>query len=240
MLVRRIDNRDFDELRDIAITRNYTMHAEGSVLVEFGRTHVLCTASVDRGVPKFLYGQNQGWLTAEYGMLPRSTEKRVRRERGNFYNNRAIEIQRLIGRALRSVIDLRLIKDYTITVDCDVIQADGGTRTAAITGAFVAMVDAVRHLQKKDSSLKKDPIQEYLAAISVGVIDHTPVLDLNYSEDSIADVDMNVVMTESGRLVELQGTAEKNPFTFDELHQMLAFAKTGIEQLIELQKDILK
>lgn len=238
MLIRRVDDRLFDELRDIIITRNYLQHAEGSVLIEFGNTHVLCTATVERGVPKFLNDHNQGWLTAEYSMLPRATQKRNRRERDRI-NHRAIEIQRLIGRALRAIINLEKIKDYTITIDCDVIQADGGTRTASITGAFVALYDAVRYLIEHDRGIKKNPIVEYVAAVSVGIIDQTVVLDLAYAEDSQADVDMNVVMTESGKLIEVQGTAEGHPFTRDQLNQMLDYAKIGIDELIELQKQVL-
>ena len=219
------------ELRNIVITRGFTCHAEGSVLVEFGNTKVLCTASVADSVPRFLRGKGQGWITAEYGMLPRSTGSRMDREaaRGK-QSGRTQEIQRLIGRSLRAVVDLSKMPDYTITVDCDVIQADGGTRTAAITGACVALVDALVGLQR-DKVLKQDPLRQLVASVSVGLYQGVPVLDLDYPEDSSADTDMNVVMGEDGGLIEVQGTAEGATFDRSELNTMLDLAEAGIRQL---------
>ena len=213
------------ELRNIVITRGFTCHAEGSVLVEFGNTKVLCTASVADSVPRFLRGKGQGWITAEYGMLPRSTGSRMDREaaRGK-QSGRTQEIQRLIGRSLRAVVDLSKMPDYTITVDCDVIQADGGTRTAAITGACVALVDALVGLQR-DKVLKQDPLRQLVASVSVGLYQGVPVLDLDYPEDSSADTDMNVVMGEDGGLIEVQGTAEGATFDRSELNTMLDLAE---------------
>ncbi|MEH6823843.1 MAG: ribonuclease PH [Motiliproteus sp.] len=234
----RPSGRTNDQLRDVRITRNYTMHAEGSVLVEFGNTKVLCTASVSRGVPRFLRGSGSGWVTAEYGMLPRSTGSRMDREaaRGK-QGGRTVEIQRLIGRSLRAILDLKKLGENTIVIDCDVIQADGGTRTASITGACVALMDAVAFLKKdKNGALKGNPIKGMLAAISVGVYKGQPVLDLDYAEDSKAETDMNVIMTEAGGFVEIQGTAEGATFSQDELNSMLALAGKGIKELIELQK----
>lgn len=235
----RPSGRAADELRPITISRHYTKHAEGSVLVCFGDTKVLCNASIVTGVPRFLKGSGQGWLTAEYGMLPRSTGSRMDREaaRGK-QGGRTVEIQRLIGRSLRAAVDLKLLGEYTITLDCDVIQADGGTRTASITGACVAMVDALRHLQR-DHSLKTDPLLHMVASVSVGIYKGEAVLDLDYPEDSSADTDMNLVMTETGGLIEIQGTAEKEPFTEAEFQQMLAIGKKGIQELIERQKQAL-
>jgi ribonuclease PH len=224
------------ELRNIVITRGFTCHAEGSVLVEFGNTKVLCTASVADSVPRFLRGKGQGWITAEYGMLPRSTGSRMDREaaRGK-QSGRTQEIQRLIGRSLRAVVDLSKMPDYTITVDCDVIQADGGTRTAAITGACVALVDALVGLQR-DKVLKQDPLLQLVASVSVGLYQGVPVLDLDYPEDSSADTDMNVVMGEDGGLIEVQGTAEGATFDRSELNTMLDLAEAGIRQLFEAQR----
>lgn len=231
--------RSRDELRDIRMTRKYTKHAEGSVLVEYGDTKVLCTASIVPGVPRFLKGSNQGWLTAEYGMLPRSTTERMPREaRGGGQSGRTQEIQRLIGRALRSAIDLSALGEYTINLDCDVLQADGGTRTASITGACVALVDAIEHLRKQ-GTLKTNPLKYLIAAVSVGVYKGMPILDLDYSEDSNAETDMNVVMTEQGTFIEVQGTAEAAPFDLQNLQGMLDLAKNGIRTLIQKQKSVL-
>ncbi len=234
----RPSGRANDQLRDVRISRHYTMHAEGSVLVEFGNTKVLCTASVTRGVPRFLRGSGSGWVTAEYGMLPRSTGSRMDREamRGK-QGGRTVEIQRLIGRSLRAILDLKKLGENTITIDCDVIQADGGTRTASITGACVALLDAVAFLKKdKNGAMKGNPIKGMLAAVSVGVYKGKPVLDLDYAEDSKAETDMNVIMTEAGGFVEIQGTAEGETFSQEELSSMLALASKGIKELIVLQK----
>jgi len=235
----RPSGRAVNDLRPIIITRNFTKHAEGSVLIEFGDTKVICTASVDKGVPAFLRGRGEGWLTAEYGMLPRSTNSRMGREaaRGK-QGGRTVEIQRLIGRSLRAAIDLKKLGENTIVIDCDVIQADGGTRTAAITGGFVALIDAVRTLQKK-GLIKKDPIKHFIAAVSVGVYQGSPVLDLDYAEDSKAETDMNVIMTENDGYVEVQGTAEDGPYSRAEMDAMLALAEKGIAELIELQRSVL-
>ena len=231
----RPSGRSINELRAIKITRHYTKHAEGSVLIEFGDTKVLCNVSVIDGVPRFLKDSGKGWITAEYGMLPRATHQRTDREasRGK-QGGRTLEIQRLIGRALRSAVDLKQLGEKTITVDCDVIQADGGTRTAAITGSCVALADALRRLQKTSA------MRFLVAAISVGLYQNTVVLDLDYAEDSQADTDMNVVMTEQGGFIELQGTAEKQAFKSHELQQMLELAEYGIKQLFEKQKEALK
>ncbi len=235
----RPSGRTADQLRDIKITRHYTKHAEGSVLVEFGDTKVICTASVERGVPRFLKGTGQGWITAEYGMLPRSTTERMGREasRGR-QGGRTLEIQRLIGRALRAAVDMKKLGENTINIDCDVIQADGGTRTAAITGACVALADALRHMQHKNM-VKADPFLHLIAAVSVGIYKGSPVLDLDYPEDSSAQTDMNVVMTDAGGFIEIQGTAEDAPFSQNEMLAMMALARSGIEELIELQKKTL-
>ncbi|MCV6612218.1 MAG: ribonuclease PH [Amphritea sp.] len=237
----RPSNRKPDEMREVRITRNYTKHAEGSVLVEFGDTKVICTASVERGVPRFLRGSGSGWVTAEYGMLPRATGSRNGREaaRGK-QGGRTLEIQRLIGRSLRACMDLNKLGENTITIDCDVIQADGGTRTASITGAYVALVDAISFLKKdKHGAMKGDPIKFGLAAISVGVYKGEPVLDLDYAEDSEAETDMNVIMTEKAGFVEVQGTAEGEPYSQEELNAMLELAKKGISELCQIQKDSL-
>jgi len=236
----RPSGRNPDQLRKIVITRNYTKHAEGSVLVEFGDTKVLCNATVDEKVPRFLKGKNSGWITAEYGMLPRSTGDRMGREaaRGK-QGGRTLEIQRLIGRSLRAVIDLKKLGERQITVDCDVIQADGGTRTASITGGFVALVDAINHIAKKDPKVK-DAIIHRVASVSVGIYEGTPVLDLDYPEDSNAETDMNVVMNDSGDFIEIQGTAEGVCFNHDDLNNMLALAESGIGQLITEQSKALE
>jgi len=232
----RPSGRALNQLREVKITRGYTKHAEGSVLVEFGDTKVLCTASVEKSVPRFLKGKGKGWVTAEYGMLPRSTGSRMGREaaRGK-QSGRTQEIQRLIGRSLRAAVDLERLGENTITIDCDVIQADGGTRTASITGACVALVDALRHLQE-NKVIKTDPLLHMIASVSVGIYDGKPVLDLDYIEDSSAETDMNVVMTANGDFIEIQGTAEGAPFSQEELNDMLALAKEGIATLTELQQ----
>jgi ribonuclease PH len=228
------------QLRPIAIERNYTRHAEGSVLVSFGDTKVICTASVEAGVPRFLRGKGKGWLTAEYGMLPRSTGSRMDREaaRGK-QGGRTVEIQRLIGRSLRAAVNLDALGEFTIKVDCDVIQADGGTRTASITGACVALVDAVQTMQRQ-KLINNDPLIGMVAAVSVGVYDGVPVLDLDYPEDSKAETDMNVVMTEQGGFIEVQGTAESKPFSGEHLNEMLALAQGGIAELVQAQKEALR
>ena len=235
----RPSQRQANELRQIRLTRDFTLHAEGSALVEFGETKVICTASVAQGVPRFLRDSNKGWVTAEYGMLPRATHERTQREatRGS-QGGRTLEIQRLIGRSLRAMVDTSALRDYTITIDCDVIQADGGTRTAAITGACVALVDAVRYMQEK-RMISKDPIRRLVSAVSVGIFNNTPVLDLDYKEDSKADVDMNLVMTDQGEFIEVQGTGEQRPFTQEELNQLLDLGKHGIDQIFALQKQVL-
>ncbi|MAZ40227.1 MAG: ribonuclease PH [Legionellales bacterium] len=235
----RPSGRNFDQLREINITRHYTRHAEGSVLVEFGETKVICTASATDGVPRFMKGSGEGWITAEYGMLPRSTHSRMDREaaRGK-QGGRTLEIQRLIGRALRSAINLKMLGENTIVVDCDVIQADGGTRTAAITGGMIALIDAIYHLKRK-GVVKGDPIKHLIAAISVGIYQGQPVLDLDYAEDSTANTDMNVIMTEENKFIEIQGTAEDGAFDMEELNNLLELAKSGISELIELQRQVL-
>ncbi|MAN51319.1 MULTISPECIES: ribonuclease PH [unclassified Marinimicrobium] len=234
--VQRPSGRQPDQLRDVRLTRRYTKHAEGSVLVEFGDTKVICTASVVEGVPPFLRGKGQGWLTAEYGMLPRSTGSRMNREaaRGK-QGGRTVEIQRLIGRSLRAAIDLDALGENTIQLDCDVIQADGGTRTASITGAWVALADAVAFLQEK-GLVKDSPLKRAIASVSVGIYQGVPVLDLDYPEDSSADTDMNVVMGDDGGIIEIQGTAEAEPFTEAEFGAMMALAKKGIGELNRLQQ----
>jgi len=238
-IMERIDGRELDQLRPVKITRNYLKHAEGSVLIEMGDTKVICTASVEEKVPPFLKGQGRGWVTGEYGMLPRSTEVRKPRDstRGKV-DGRTMEIQRLIGRALRSVVDLDALGEITVFIDCDVIQADGGTRTASITGAFVALADAFGKLLEQ-GKISKMPLNSFVAAVSVGIKDSTVMLDLNYAEDSTCQVDMNIVMTDKGQLVEIQGTGEEKPFTRQEMEQMLAYGEKGIMELIELQKQSL-
>lgn len=237
---KRGNGRNPDDLRDIKITRGFTKHAEGSVLVEFGDTKVLCTASVEVGVPRFLKGKGEGWITAEYGMLPRSTHTRNDREAAKGkQSGRSLEIQRLIGRSLRAMVDLKKLGEHTITIDCDVIQADGGTRTASITGGAVALVDALNHMRAK-KMIKHDPLTQLIAAISVGVVKGQAVLDLDYDEDSNCDTDMNVVMSQLGGFVEVQGTAEGKPFSREQADAMLILAEQGIKTLIEKQQDALK
>jgi ribonuclease PH len=240
MTLTRPSGRRAEELRAVTITRNYTRHAEGSVLVEFGDTKVLCTASVEQGVPGFLKGMGQGWLTAEYGMLPRSTHTRTAREAAKGkQSGRTLEIQRLIGRSLRAVTDLEALGERTVQIDCDVLQADGGTRTASITGACVAVRDAFAKLVA-EGKIARHPLREFVAAVSVGLYDGRPVLDLDYAEDSACDTDMNVVMTASGGLVEVQGTAEGAPFSRAELDALLGLAERGIAQLVAAQKAALE
>ena len=232
----RPSGRTASQIRPVTITRNYTCHAEGSVLVEFGNTKVLCNATVEEGVPRFMKGQGKGWVTAEYSMLPRATHTRSQREaaRGK-QGGRTLEIQRLIARSLRAALDLKLLGENTITLDCDVIQADGGTRTASITGACVALVDALTFMRAK-GIIKTNPLKFMVAALSVGIYEGTPIADLEYTEDSAAETDMNVVMTETGKLIEIQGTAEGEPFSFDEMHEMLDIAKHGLRELFDVQK----
>lgn len=234
----RPSNRKPNELRPIKISRGYSKHAEGSVMIQFGDTHVLCNASVVKGRPRWMKEQNdkRGWVTAEYGMLPRSTNSRMHREAGaGKQSGRTMEIQRLIARALRAAVDLNKLGDYSITVDCDVIQADGGTRTASITGACVALYDALQWMveQKK---LKENPFKQFIASVSVGIYQGEAVLDLDYPEDSNADTDMNLVLTEKGQFIEIQGTAEQEAFSTDELNSMLQIGAEGIKQLVEMQK----
>ncbi|MGG5574184.1 ribonuclease PH [Vibrio diazotrophicus] len=232
----RPDNRAADQVRPIKITRQYTAYAEGSVLVEFGNTKVLCNASVEEGVPRWLKGQGRGWVTAEYGMLPRATHSRTRREAASGkQGGRTMEIQRLIARSLRAVVDLEAMPEVMITVDCDVIQADGGTRTASITGASVALADAFAKLVA-DGRLKKNPMKGHVAAVSVGILGEEVLCDLEYVEDSAADTDMNVVMTEEGKMIEIQGTAEGEPFSHEQLLDLLAVAKKGIADIVQVQK----
>ena len=236
----RNKNRANDALRPISFTRNYTKHAEGSVLTQFGETIVLCNATVSDNVPRFLKDTKQGWLTAEYGMLPRSTNTRMDREasRGK-QGGRTVEIQRLIGRALRAAVDLSKLPGFSITIDCDVIQADGGTRTAAISGACVALLDALRFMQEKKWILG-DPLKHFVAAVSVGIFKGQPILDLDYAEDSKAETDMNIVMTDAGSFIEVQGTAEGAAFHESELQSLLLLAKKGIAEIIEKQKEALR
>lgn len=237
--IRRPSGRAADQARDIRLTRDYTRHAEGSVLVEFGDTKVLCNASVEAGVPRWLRGKKQGWVTAEYGMLPRATHTRGGREatRGK-QGGRTLEIQRLIGRSLRAAVNLKKLGEYTITVDCDVIQADGGTRTAAITGGCVALIDAIRYLQR-EKLIKGDPFHQLVGSISVGLYKGLPVVDLDYPEDSSADTDMNVVLAESGELIEVQGTAEAGTFSRAELNAMLDLAEKAGAELFAHQREAL-
>ncbi|MCP5175356.1 MAG: ribonuclease PH [Moraxellaceae bacterium] len=236
---RRGNGRNPDELRTVKITRHFTKHAEGSVLIEFGETKVLCTASVEAGVPRFLKGKGEGWITAEYGMLPRATHTRNDREASKGkQSGRTLEIQRLIGRSLRAMVDLKKLGEHTITIDCDVIQADGGTRTASITGGAVALVDALNHMRAK-KMIKHDPLTQMIAAISVGVVKGQAVLDLDYEEDSNCDTDMNVVMSQQGGFVEVQGTAEGKPFSREQADAMLILAEQGIKTLIQSQQQAL-
>jgi ribonuclease PH len=234
----RVDGRRADELRKLKITRNYIKAAEGSVLIEMGDTKVICTATVEDSVPPFLRGKGTGWVTAEYAMLPRSSAQRIARERSKV-GGRTHEIQRLIGRSLRSVVDMCALGERTVLIDCDVIQADGGTRTASITGAYIALVDAIRSIYKQNL-IDAIPVRDYLAAVSVGIAGGKPMLDLCYVEDSEAEVDMNLVMTGKGRIVEVQGTAEGGPFSKTELGRLLALGEKGIKTLIKKQKEVLK
>ncbi len=230
----RTDGRNPDQLRKIKIIKNFVKHAEGSCLIECGLTRVICTASVEENVPPFLKGKGTGWVTAEYGMLPRSTDTRMRREK-ILTSGRTLEIQRLIGRSLRGVVDLKQLGERTVKIDCDVIQADGGTRTASITGGFIALALALGKI-KKQNLIDRVPLTDYVAAVSVGIYKGQPLLDLNYEEDSRADMDMNVVMVGSGKFVEVQGTAEKRPFSKNEMDRLLDLAGKGIRQLIEIQR----
>lgn len=234
--MQRPSGRRPNQLRAVKFLRGATKHAEGSVIAEFGDTRVLCTASVEKGVPRFMKGEGRGWITAEYGMLPRSTHERMNREasRGK-QGGRTLEIQRLIGRSLRSAVDLKAMGEYTITIDCDVLQADGGTRTASISGACVALVDAFSFMQQQ-GWIKESPLRAMVAAISVGVYQGEAILDLDYPEDSNAETDMNVVMTEQGTFIEIQGTAEAEPFSKEDLAAMLELAETGIADLVKVQK----
>lgn len=232
----RSDGRQLDELRPVKVTRNYVSFAEGSVLLEMGNTRLICTASIEDRVPQFLKDKKRGWVTAEYSMLPRSTTTRTMRESAQGkVKGRTHEIQRLIGRALRSVVDLEALGERTIWLDCDVVQADGGTRTAAITGAFICLSDALKYALNA-GMIERMPIRDYVAAVSVGVVGGRPMLDLSYEEDSRAQVDMNVVMTGSGEFVEVQGTAEGRPFGGDTLNELIALARNGIEKLVQIQK----
>lgn len=235
----RADGRRQDALRRINITRGFMKFAEGSCMIEVGNTKVICTGSVEEAVPPFLKGKGTGWITAEYGMLPRSCKSRVQREasRGKI-GGRTHEIQRLIGRSLRAVVDLSLLGERTIWIDCDVIQADGGTRTASITGSFIALADTLKHLEKQ-GMIAETPLKDYVAAVSAGIIDGAPALDLDYDEDSMAEVDMNIVMTGSGKFVEIQGTAEGDPFSDKELDGLIDLAKKGIKSIISIQKNTL-
>ncbi len=236
----RTDGRKPGELRKISIIRNYIPHAEGSVLLELGNTKVICTASIEQKVPMFLRGSEQGWITAEYAMIPRATANRTVREATHGkVGGRTHEIQRLIGRSLRSVTDLKALGERTVWIDCDVIQADGGTRTAAITGAYIALFDALQYLIK-EGKFSEMPLSEFVAATSVGIVNSEPYLDLNFEEDVAAQVDMNIVMTDSGKIIEVQGTAEKRPFNRNELDELLNLAYRGIQQLTNTQKAVLQ
>jgi ribonuclease PH len=236
----RPDGRSVKKLRDIKITKNFLKNAEGSALIEMGNTKVICTASIEDRVPLFLKDQHKGWITAEYSMLPRSTSNRTTRESASGrISGRTHEIQRLIGRTMRSVTDLGALGERTIWLDCDVIQADGGTRTASITGAFIALMEAIEYARKQ-KIIVQQPVKEYVAAVSVGIVDSRPLLDLSYIEDAQAEVDMNVVMTGSGRFIEIQGTAETNPFTKKQLQELISLAQKGIKKIIALQRKILE
>jgi ribonuclease PH len=236
----RPSGRNPDQLRTVNFTCGFTKHAEGSVLVEFGDTRVLCTASVDNQVPRFLKGKNEGWVTAEYGMLPRSTHSRIGREAAQGrQGGRTLEIQRLIGRSLRAAMDMKALGEYTVTIDCDVLQADGGTRTAAITGGYMALSLAMQKMLKR-KLIRTNPLHGQVASVSVGIYNGAPVLDLDYLEDSSAETDMNVVMNEAAAFIEIQGTAEGHAFRQDELDQLLTLAKGGILQLLEKQRDTLQ
>ena len=234
----RKNGRKPDELRNIVITKNYISHPEGSVLVEFGNTKVICNATIENNVPRFLKGKNMGWVTAEYGMLPRSTNERMRREAKNKQSGRTMEIQRLIGRSLRSSVNLDKLGEKSITIDCDVIQAYGGTRTASITGCFVALCLALRS-QENESFSSADAIKSYTGSVSLGKVNGEIVLDLDYDEDSNAETDMNFIMNDEGNFIEIQGTAEEGSFSHDELNKMIALASKGIKKIIEIQKEAL-
>lgn len=232
----RQDGRGFDKLRSVKITRNYIKYAEGSCLIELGNTKVICTASVEESVPNFLKNTGTGWVSAEYGMLPRSCETRIKRDKNS---GRTYEIQRLVGRSLRAVVDMSKLGERTIWIDCDVIQADGGTRTASITGGFIALADALSKI-KKEALIKEIPLKDFVAATSVGIFSGQILLDLTYEEDSNADVDMNAVMTGKGEFIEVQGTAERNAFTKEQMDKLLDFAKKGVAELIDIQRNLLK
>ncbi|WP_430883806.1 ribonuclease PH [Fusibacter sp. JL216-2] len=235
----RIDNRKVDEIRPVKITPNYLLHPDGSVLIEMGLTKVICTAMVEEKVPPFLKGKDSGWVTAEYSMMPGSTQQRkIRAAAKGKIDGRSQEIQRLIGRSLRSIVELDKLGERTIWIDCDVIQADGGTRTASITGAYVALMMALEKL-KAQELIEEIPVKESVAAISVGIVGECPVLDLCYAEDSTAKVDMNLIMTGDGRFIELQGTGEEAPFTRDELNTMMSYGEKGIRELIQIQNEVL-
>jgi ribonuclease PH len=230
----RKENRSNNEIRPVKIERGYLRHAEGSALIEMGETRVLCSATLEEGVPRFLYGKNSGWITAEYGMLPRSSDQRIVREAAKGRSGRTYEIQRLIGRSFRAAVQLDMLGEVTVIIDCDVIEADGGTRTASITGGCVALHDAITTLGYADH-----PMNFLVSAVSVGIVDGNPVLDLNYEEDSNAQVDLNIVMAESGTYIEVQGTAEKYPFTPEQLQQMLDLGRKGCDELFRAQREAL-
>jgi len=232
----RSDGRGLDKVRRVKITRNFIVHAEGSCLIELGQTRVICTASVEESVPPFLKGTGTGWVTSEYGMIPRSCQTRIKRGKDS---GRTYEIQRLIGRSLRAVTDIKAVGERTIWIDCDVIQADGGTRTASITGSFIALTDALNKI-KKDGLISKIPVRDFVAATSVGILDGNLLLDLTYAEDSKVDVDMNIVMTGKGEFIEIQGTAERRAFSKEQMDKLLALAKEGISSLIDTQRSLLK
>jgi ribonuclease PH len=232
----RQDGRGLDKIRKVNITRNYNKYAEGSCLIELGNTRVVCTASIEESVPPFLKGTGTGWVTAEYGMLPRSCQTRIPRGKDS---GRVYEIQRLVGRSLRAVTDMKPIGERTIWIDCDVIQADGGTRTASITGSFIALVDALQKL-KKDKVIDKIPVKDFVAATSVGIVSGGLLLDLTYEEDSKAEVDMNIVMTGKGEFIEIQGTAERKTFNKEQMDKLLGLAQKGIAELIDIQRNLLK
>uniref|UniRef100_A0A3B0LW17 Ribonuclease PH n=1 Tax=Arsenophonus endosymbiont of Trialeurodes vaporariorum TaxID=235567 RepID=A0A3B0LW17_9GAMM len=236
----RPENREANQVRPIKITRQYTKHAEGPVLIEFGDTKVLCNATIEEGVPRFLKGQSQGWITAEYGMLPRATNSRnIREAAKGKQTGRTMEIQRLITRSLCAAVDLKQLGEYTITLDCDVIQADGGTRTAVISGACVALTDALNKMVA-EGKLKKSPLKSMIAAVSVGIVDGKPICDLEYIEDSAVETDMNVVMMDNGKMIEIQGTAEGEPFSHEELLSLLSLAKNGLQIIFTSQKEALE
>jgi ribonuclease PH len=238
--MQRLNNRQPNQLRDVKFIRNFTNQTAGSVLACFGNTKVICTATVEKGVPRFLQDKNSGWLTAEYSMLPGATNSRNRREvKSGKQSGRTCEIQRLIGRSLRAAINLKLLGEHSITIDCDVIQADGGTRVASISGAMVALTDAINHMLE-NKMITQNPIQQNIAAVSVGIFQGSPILDLNYIEDSQCDTDMNIVMTEDNKFIEIQGTAEHNSFDHEELNAMLELAKHGIQEIIGVQKNCLE